>query len=137
MPNFTGLNINTPKDMENNKGIMFTRVGWNTNSLDPLFTQNLSTDQVALHYVAQKVLAANPLLTLEQALAYAQSSLAGDANLAGITASATPTIVDENSSSEGVAFKQGYITISTIDGNIQASHAKTAVTRLKLNALAN
>jgi len=137
LPNFTGLNINTPQDMANNKGIQFTNVGWNTNGLDATFTQDLSTDPVALNYVAQKILQGAPQLSLEQALAYAASTFTAKENIGGISASITPVIVDENPASEGVALKQDYITISTIDGSIQATKAKVALTRLKLNALVN
>lgn len=42
---------------------------------------------------------------------------------------------DESELSEGVLLEQGYITISTIEANVQASRAKAAVTQIKLNNL--
>ncbi|MGO1191285.1 hypothetical protein [Vibrio casei] len=42
---------------------------------------------------------------------------------------------DSNENSEGVAVQEGYITISTIDGNVQASRAKVAITEQRLIGL--
>ncbi|MEI8597058.1 hypothetical protein P4S64_03435 [Vibrio sp. M60_M31a] len=42
---------------------------------------------------------------------------------------------DTNQNSEGVAVNQGYITISTIDGNVQAARGKVALVEQRLVGL--
>lgn len=94
LPAYMGLNINTPKHIDN-ASYHFTDVGWNAGG-------------IILKFKVNKKLHTNMLLTEE-----------GDAH-------------DNDENSEGVALSQGDITISTIDGSVQATVAKVALTKLRL-----
>jgi 5'-nucleotidase len=133
LPAYTGLNVNTPADLDNHQGYQFTRVGWNGGGLELAFSGDFSQDQLAMSYVAQGILAKGYATTMEQAMQIAQQQYAGKVGISFTMGDAG----DDQANSEGVAVKQGYISISTIDANIQASQAKTALTTLKLNSLVN
>lgn len=133
LPSFTGLNVNTPADMSNVAGYRFSQVGWNAGGYDVKFVGDLSTDSTTMGYVAQALLKAGYATTYEAALAMAQAQYAGKG---GISFARDGSLVkDTDAQSEGVLLAQGYITISTIQANVQASRAKDAVTRLKLHSL--
>jgi len=133
LPKFTGLNINTPEDMANNLGFKFANVGWNASDIGLQFFTDLSQSPIAIHFVALSLLEGGYASTYEEATGIAQYlynekpgvSFVRDADL----------IDDKNENSEGVLIDQGYITISTIEANVQASRAKTALTAIKLNGL--
>ena len=133
LPKFTGLNVNTPEDMSNHLGYKFSQVGWNAGGLEVKFAGDMSQDQLVMAYVAQGILAKGYAATYEQALAMAQAQYQGKA---GVSIARDQGLVDDESElSEGVLLEQGYITISTIEANVQASRAKAAVTQIKLNNL--
>ncbi|WP_396587249.1 5'/3'-nucleotidase SurE [Bermanella sp. R86510] len=133
LPKFTGLNVNTPEDMANNLGFKFANVGWNASDIGLQFFTDLSQSPIAIHFVALSLLEGGYVSTYEEATGIAQYlyndkpgvSFVRDADL----------IDDNNENSEGVLVDQGYITISTIEANVQASRAKTALTAIKLNGL--
>ncbi|WP_016957343.1 5'/3'-nucleotidase SurE [Catenovulum agarivorans] len=133
LPKFTGLNVNTPADMANVKGYKFTQVGWNAGGIDVKFAGDLSADQVVMGYVAQGILAAGYAQDMASAMQMAQSQYAGKAGVS--IERSTPLVDDENTNSEGNAIAEGYITISTIEANVQATQSKTAWTRMQLNGL--
>ncbi|MDQ9092094.1 5'/3'-nucleotidase SurE [Pseudoalteromonas haloplanktis] len=133
LPKFTGLNVNTPEDMSNHQGYKFSQVGWNTGGLEVKFAGDMSQDQLAMGYVAQGILAQGYAATFEEAYAIAQAQYTGKS---GVSIAQDQGLVnDENELSEGVLIEQGYITISTIEANVQASRAKTALSQIKLNNL--
>ncbi|MCU4677279.1 5'/3'-nucleotidase SurE [Catenovulum sp. 2E275] len=131
LPQFTGLNINTPKDMDNHKGIKFTNVGWNAGGYSPSFTDDLSQNKMMVGYMAQNM-AAKTGMEFEKAQAQILKMLTGKA---GISFDMSKDYPDQSESSEGVAVHQGYITISTIDGNVQANQTKVDYVNNKLSAL--
>ncbi|GAA4494157.1 5'/3'-nucleotidase SurE [Pseudaeromonas paramecii] len=133
LPAFTGLNVNTPEDMSNVAGYRFAQVGWNAGGYDVKFAADLSTDSTTMGYVAQALLAAGYATSFEAAYAMAQQQYAGKA---GVTFVNDGLVADDNANSEGVLLGQGYITISTIQANVQGSQSKDAVTRAKLASLA-
>ncbi|MGF1700482.1 5'/3'-nucleotidase SurE [Photobacterium makurazakiensis] len=98
LPAYTGLNINTPADLDNHKGYRFTDVGWNGGG-------------IALTFM---------------------STTTPTTNMVGFELS---DVGDSNESSEGVAIQNGYIAVSTIDGNIQAPRAKVAHIQQRLTEL--
>lgn len=130
---FTGLNINTPADLDNHLGYKFTDVGWNGGGIELKMSGDMSQDPIAMGYIAQGIYASGYVSTFEQAYALAQMEYAGQT---GISFSMGDS-GDDSSSSEGVAVKEGFITISTIDGNVQASSKKVGHTKSKLNSLIN
>lgn len=129
LPAYTGLNINTPKDMNNTLGYKFTDVGWNGGGALLKFSDDLSTDSTALYYTVQKLMAGG--MTSAAAQTAATAALAGKKGLTFTTGDAG----DSREDSEGVAVKAGYITISTIDGNVQAARGKVALMSQRLVGL--
>lgn len=133
LPKFTGLNINTPKDMASHKGYKFSQVGWNAGGLEVKFTSDMAADKLAMGYVAQGIIAKGYAENIEQASKIAESQYKGKS---GISMSLNQgLVVDNDKYSEGVLINKGFITISTIDGTIQASNEKTSLTQQKLNNL--
>jgi 5'-nucleotidase len=132
LPAFTGLNVNTPKDMVNHRGYKFTDIGWNGGGADIKFSKSLADDPVAANYIAQGIMAATGL-DAATAAGIVKQKYTG---VYGISFDTSGALVnDKNEMSEGIAVNQGYITISTMDAQIQASQVKVAVTRLKLQSL--
>ena len=135
LPIFTGLNVNTPEDMVNHAGYLFTKVGWNPGEYTGKFTSDLSTERYSMEFVGRRLINAHPSFanaTLEQAADYAVSLFAGKQGVALSDDVVTP---DNSDSSEGIAISTNHITISTVDASLQATKAKEALTHLKLNAL--
>jgi 5'-nucleotidase len=134
LPPFTGLNVNTPSDLANHRGIKFTDIGWNTGSADPVFTDNLASSEIALQYAAAGIAKAMQVdFATAMNIAKVQYT-----NKAGLSFSVGGGLVgDSAESSEGVALTAGFVTISTIDAHIQASRAKVALTQQKLHDLVN
>ncbi|MGL5028121.1 MAG: 5'/3'-nucleotidase SurE [Shewanella oncorhynchi] len=131
LPPFMGLNVNTPADIDNHRGFKFTQIGWNS-GLDIVFRKNLGQDPSAIGYITQGIMASEGVdkATAEQ---IAMQMLM---NQSGISISLGEGLVEDNADdSEGVALYQGYVTISTIDAQIQASQTKAALTQFKLNKL--
>ncbi|MCP5326688.1 MAG: 5'/3'-nucleotidase SurE [Oceanospirillaceae bacterium] len=132
LPLFTGLNINTPADMANNKGFTFSQVGWN-GGMDVFFNSDLSQDSTAMGYVANGILAAGYASTFAQAYAMAQASYAGKA---GVSVDMNSTrIPDQDSRSEAVMLEEGYITISPMQASVQATQVKSALVKQRLRNL--
>ncbi|TYK66104.1 5'/3'-nucleotidase SurE [Colwellia echini] len=132
LPAFTGLNVNTPADSANHQGYVFSRVGWNSGNVDVQFVDDMSQDQTVMGYVAQGILAAGYAPDMATAMQIAQSQYAGKG---GVSIADGGLVNDNNANSEGVLLEQGYVTISTIEANVQATSAKTALMELKLNGL--
>ncbi|WP_075989613.1 5'/3'-nucleotidase SurE [Vibrio fluvialis] len=122
-------NSNTPEEMNNTLGYKFTDVGWNGGGALLKFSDDLSTDSTALYYTMQSLIAGG--MTSEEAQAAATSALSGKQGLTFTTGDAGDTSED----SEGVAVNEGYITISTIDGNVQAARGKVALVGQRLIGL--
>ena len=133
LPAFTGLNVNTPKDPAKHRGIKFTDVGWNAGGIDPIFTQDLSSSPVALHYGAAGIAKAKGV-DMPTAMKIAQQQFASKPGMSFSMGS--NKVADNAENSEGVAVQAGYVTISTIDANVQASRDKVAQTKKKLKDLA-
>ena len=131
LPPYMGLNINTPKDMNSNLGYKYTDVGWNAGNMEVVFTDDLSQNPMILGYVAQELLANNVVSSEEEAMAGARAALAGKQGISFSEGDAG----DDNKNSEGNAVQDGYITISTIDGNVQAARAKVSLTQQRLVGL--
>ncbi|MCH1931519.1 5'/3'-nucleotidase SurE [Shewanella sp. A25] len=131
LPPFTGLNVNTPSDLDNHKGYKFTQVGWNAGA-DIVFRSNLAEDTSAMYYMTQGIMEAKGL---DQAAASAVAKQLLDGKMGISFAQGEDLVKDHAEDSEGVALYNGYITISTIDAQVQASQAKAALTQLKLNSL--
>ncbi|MBY7874017.1 5'/3'-nucleotidase SurE [Vibrio fluvialis] len=129
LPVYTGLNVNTPEEMNNTQGYKFTDVGWNGGGALLKFSDDLSTDSTALYYTMQSLIAGG--MTSEEAQAAATSALSGKQGLTFTTGDAG----DSSKDSEGVAVNEGYITISTIDGNVQAARGKVALVGQRLIGL--
>lgn len=133
LPKFTGLNINTPKNMVDHKGYKFSQVGWNAGGLEFKFTSDMSQDKLAMGFVAQGMIAKGYATDMAQATKIAESQYK---DKPGVSAAFNQGLVDDNNQlSEGILINKGFITISTIDGTMQASQAKTTQTQLKLTNL--
>lgn len=135
LPKFTGLNVNTPNDMSQNLGYAFTQVGWNSGGTHVRFSADLSTESLAMGYIAQGILAQGYASTIEEAMVIAKAQYAGKAGVAVDQGDATGAALDASPISEGAMLQQGYITISTIEANVQASRAKTALMEVNLSGL--
>ncbi|AFT71202.1 Acid phosphatase stationary-phase survival protein [Alloalcanivorax dieselolei B5] len=132
LPPFTGLNVNTPANVTDHNGYRFTRVAWNSGGINPQFVEDMSQDETSMTYIAAGI-AESTGMSLEEARAIAEATYAGRA---GISVAMGGDLVDDDSAdAEGRLVNQGYITISTIDAQVQASRAKTALTARKLDAL--
>lgn len=131
LPAYTGLNINTPEMLDNNLGYKFTDVGWNGGGVSLKFVTNIGENSIALAMLADALIAKGYADNMSDAMQLAREKLM---NKQGIAFDESD-VNDRNENSEGVAVKNGYITISTIDGNVQASRAKVALTKLRLNGL--
>ncbi len=129
LPAYTGLNVNTPEDMKNHLGYKFTDVGWNAGGAQIAFSNDLSQDSLVMAYVIEAMVESG--LDEETAAAYADSMYSGKKGLSFTMGDAG----DSNENSEGVAVNQGYITISTIDGNVQAARGKVALVEQRLVGL--
>ncbi len=129
LPAYTGLNVNTPEQMSNNLGYKFTDVGWNSGGIELEFSNDLASNETAIYYTVHTLMAAG--MSEEEATALAQSSLADKKGLMFKQGEAG----DHDENSEGVAVNNGYITISTIDGNVQAARAKVALIEQRLIGL--
>lgn len=129
LPAYTGLNINTPQDMSNPLGYKYTDVGWNGGGTILRFSDDLSSDATALYYTMQSLIDSG--MTSEEAQAAASVALSGKKGLTFSSGDAG----DSHENSEGVAVNQGYIAISTIDGNVQAARGKVALVEQRLVGL--
>ena len=130
LPAYTGLNVNTPADMTAHLGYKFTDVGWNAGGTSLGFTDDLGADPVMKAYIVETMMTS---YGMDQATAEATFSAQFDGKVG--MAFGQGDAGDSNENSEGVAVQQGYITISTIDGNVQASRAKVAITEQRLIGL--
>eukprot|EP00163_Fabomonas_tropica_P029865 TRINITY_DN6573_c0_g1_i1.p2 TRINITY_DN6573_c0_g1~~TRINITY_DN6573_c0_g1_i1.p2 ORF type:complete len:331 (-),score=45.24 TRINITY_DN6573_c0_g1_i1:1-993(-) len=131
LPPFMGLNVNTPGNVLENPEYRFTDVAWWTMG-DPMFTRDMSQDELAMSHVAAGIEEATGM-SHEDSLAMAKTQYAGKP---GLSFSAAGNLVaDDNENGEARVVYDGYVAISTIDGHIQASRAKVALTRQKLKAL--
>ena len=135
LPQFTGLNVNTPNDMSQHLGYAFSHVGWNSGGTNVKFSADLSEEALVMGYIAQSILAQGYATTMEEAMAIAKAQYAGKAGVAVDQGAAQGAALDDSATSEGALLQQGYITISTIEANVQASRAKTALTQVKLSGL--
>lgn len=128
LPAYTGLNVNTPEDMNNHQGYKFTDVGWNAGA-EFAFSEDLSQQSTAVYYMMRSLMEEGMDSTEAQIEAVAllkdKKGLSFNQGDAG----------DTNEKSEGVAVNQGYITISTIDGNVQAARGKVALVEQRLVGL--
>ncbi|MBD1573493.1 acid phosphatase [Vibrio sp. S17_S38] len=129
LPAYTGLNVNTPEDMKTNLGYKYTDVGWNSGGTELTFSSDLGADSLFSGYAIGSMVSAG--MTQEQAESAFHAGFDGKIGLSASMGDAG----DSDDNSEGVAVQQGYITISTIDGNIQASRAKVALTEQRLVGL--
>ncbi|BDR16475.1 5'/3'-nucleotidase SurE [Vibrio sp. STUT-A11] len=129
LPAYTGLNVNTPEDMNNHLGYKFTDVGWNSGGAEFAFSTDLSQDSTAIYYMMSSLMAEGmdsaEAQTEAVALLKDKKGLSFNMGDAG----------DTNENSEGVAVNQGYITISTLDGNVQAARGKVALIEQRLVGL--
>ncbi len=132
LPKFTGLNVNTPEDMLNHNGYLFTQVGWNPGEFTVKFVEDMSSEAFSMEYVGQLLLDAGRVPSLDDGIAAATSIYAGQA---GVVITDDELTDDHHKRSEGVAIEGNYITISVMDGSLQASKEKSALTRAKLNGL--
>ncbi len=128
LPAYTGLNVNTPEDMNNHLGYKFTDVGWNAGA-EFAFSEDLSQQSTAVYYMMRSLMEQG--MDSVEAQAEAVTLLTGKKGLSFNQGDAG----DTNENSEGVAVNQGYITISTIDGNIQAARGKVALIEQRLVGL--
>ena len=120
-----GLNVNTPDDLDNHLGYKFTDVGWNGGGVELRFYENLGSNQTVIDYMVS--------ILMEQGMSKAEAKTMLDGkNGVGMVAGDAG---DSDPQSEGGAVQEGYITISTIDGNVQAARAKVALTEQLLNGL--
>jgi 5'-nucleotidase len=125
LPPYMGLNVNTPDDLDNHLGYKFTDVGWNGGGVELRFYENLGSNQTVIDYMVS--------ILMEQGMSKAEAKTMLDGkNGVGMVAGDAG---DSDPQSEGVAVQEGYITISTIDGNVQAARAKVALTEQLLNGL--
>ncbi len=129
LPAYTGLNVNTPEDLDNHLGYKFTDVGWNGGGIEMRFYEDLGSNQSIVDYMVS--------ILVQQGMNETQAEIAAAAMLAGKNGVGfvSGDAGDSDSHSEGVAVKNGYITISTIDGNVQAARAKAALTEQRLDGL--
>jgi 5'-nucleotidase len=132
LPKFTGLNVNTPEDMLNHNGYQFTQVGWNPGEFTVKFLEDMSTELYSMQFVGQRLFDAGRVPSLEVGTAVATSLYAGQG---GVVLTDDQLTDDHNKRSEGVAIDGNYITISVIEGSLQANKQRTALTRAKLNGL--
>ncbi|GGB01834.1 5'/3'-nucleotidase SurE [Agarivorans gilvus] len=130
LPAYTGLNVNTPEDMTNHLGIKFTDVGWNGGGHMMAFTDDLGANREMMSYVAQSIMQRTGY-DFETSYQIAVAQFTGQPGLAMESGDAG----DSSDNSEGVAVSQGYITISTIDGNVQAARGKVALVSQRLVGL--
>lgn len=131
LPAYMGLNINTPEDIDASLGYRFTDVGWNGGGIALKFVEDFSENEMIVGYFAQILLAQGAAESMEQALVMAKGMLQGKQGVGF----ALSDVNDSNENSEGVAVMNGYITISTIDGSVQATRAKVALTQQRLSGL--
>lgn len=131
LPPHLGLNVNIPDAIDSNLGFKLTDVGWNGGGTELAFSADMSSSDLIMQYVAQSLVAAGYASDLQSALAMAKAMYAGKAGLTMQQGDAG----DSAEVSEGVAVGQGYVTISTIDGSIQASRAQQAYAQQRLAGL--
>jgi 5'-nucleotidase len=124
--------VNTPEDMLNHNGYLFTQVGWNPGEFTVKFLEDMSTEPYSMEFVGQRLVDAGVFEDLATATAYATSAYEGQA---GVVLTDDQLTDDHNKRSEGVAIAGNYITISVIDGSLLANKQRTALTRAKLNGL--
>lgn len=132
LPKFTGLNVNTPEDMTNHNGYRFTQVGWNPGEFTVKFVEDMSTSAFSMEYVGQLLLDADRVPDLETGIIVASSVYQGQT---GVVLTDDELTDDHHKRSEGVVIEDNYITISVINGSLQADKTRTAITRAKLNGL--
>ncbi|SGZ10882.1 Stationary-phase survival protein SurE, putative [Moritella viscosa] len=110
LPIHMGLNINIPKDLENNSDYHFTDVGWNAGDHMVKFFEDLGV--------------------IPNVESYSSKNLKGQHGVGFVPSD----IKDSNENSEG-AMVNRYITISTIDGSLQARRGRAALTKKLLSGL--
>mgnify|MGYP001205836077 CR=1 FL=1 len=130
LPALTGLNINFPKEIKSHKGVKFTQVGWKS-AFALGFSTDLSKEERIMVLAAARILDSGEAKSWEEAMKMAGSRYKGKSGLTFVTSNAN----DVDPESEGNAVHMGYITISTIDGSIQASSEKSLATRRRLTSL--
>jgi 5'-nucleotidase len=131
LPPYMGLNINLPEEIDSNLGYKFTDIGWNGGGMTWAFASDLDQNPQVVDVLTQKAAEA----TGQPAAVVRPLVKQGLKGKQAVTI-APGDNQDQDEQSEGVAVKQGYITISTFDGIIQASSAKVQLTRQRLFGLA-
>ncbi|MFA0442810.1 5'/3'-nucleotidase SurE [Vibrio sp. 10N.286.49.B1] len=134
LPRYTGLNVNTPADPQNHLGFKHTQVGWNPGNggLVLKFEGDMADNVMAMELVAEEIMANVPGMTKEEALAMAKDMYR---DKGGVVIDLDQNYPDQAENSEGVAVSKGYVTISTIEANVQATTAKSEWTRYQLRDL--
>ncbi|WP_257254434.1 MULTISPECIES: 5'/3'-nucleotidase SurE [unclassified Endozoicomonas] len=134
LPKFTGLNVNIPEDPANHRGFKHTQVGWNAghDNMIVKFTDDLSSSDMLMGYVAIELIENDPSLTMDEAMSIAKEMYK---DKAGISMDSDAEYADQSENSEGIAVGQGYVTISAIQANVQGSVAKSEWVRYMLNEL--
>tara|TARA_B100001964_G_C14239362_1_gene604176 strand:+ start:1878 stop:2945 length:1068 start_codon:yes stop_codon:yes gene_type:complete len=130
LPPLTGLNINFPKEIKSHKGIKFTQVGWES-AFALGFSTDLSKEKRIMVLAAARILDSGKVKSWDEAMKVAESRYSGKNGLTFVTSGAD----DVDPLSEGNAVHEGYITISTFDGSIQAASEKSLATQRRLSSL--
>lgn len=130
LPEFIGLNVNIPPDPTNHKGLKFTRAAWNS-SVEVDLTADLSKNKKMMAAATAAILRAGVAKNRSEALQMAKTHFAGAKSITFDDGNLGDTRAD----SEGTALDAGHVTISVIDGSIQAPQAQSALINKRLTGL--
>ena len=127
MPHFSGLNVNFPEDLDASKGIKHTQVGWNA-SFEARYATNFAEEELFMGLVTERILASGATNDPERAKKIARHKYRQQSGVSVRFGN----LGDDDPESEANAVAAGYIAVSTIDANVQASDAKAELMRARL-----
>ena len=130
LPQFTGLNINFPQALAPNTAHKFTRVGWSA-GYEIHHTDDLSKEEFLMELATEMLMASGKIDNKQQAQKVILAKYQGVHGFSFRKGN----LGDASTLSEANVLKEGYITISTIDANVQASNAKAKLVKRRLKAL--
>jgi len=132
LPRYHGLSMNLPRDLDNHKGFKITQVGYRLSHHNELkFYESAVDSPRFMEGATAALLASGRAENSDEALRIATERYRGQNGLY----LEPGDYGDDNPDSEGSAVEAGYISISPIEGNIQASDAKKDYAARRLKSL--
>lgn len=130
LPKFTGLNINLPEELNEETDFRFTQVGWSA-GVELRYSEDMADGELFKDMIAHKLNEKGATNNTDQAIRIVVEKYQ---DVGGLSFD-KGNLGDNSPLSEANVLEQGFITISTINANVQASASKAALTEQRLKGI--